>query len=143
MATEQGAVVPAQGRFIKRTYDEAMDLMIEARNYMRYTTPRQRGGETGDGRRALHFSCEAMRVTSRLTQVIAWLLVRRAVEAGEMTPDEALAEAHRLSGQTVCLDETSHHDEALPMQLRSLLFRSYCLYQQVERLERMTRATLN
>ena len=51
-----------------RTYDEALDLIVEARNYMVHLRPavRRRRG-TGE---SLRLSCEALRVTSRLTPPI-------------------------------------------------------------------------
>ncbi|OAN54051.1 hypothetical protein A6A04_12460 [Paramagnetospirillum marisnigri] len=121
--------------FFHRTYDEAMDLMVEARNYMRFIERRERieaGATVG-----LRMSCEAMRVTSRLTQVMAWLLTQRAVHVGELSPEEALAESSRLSGAGVCLDESFTHDASLPSGLRSLMDRSYRLYVRVARLEEM------
>lgn len=131
-----------QQAFFRRAYDETMDLMIEARNYMAYVERREReqaGPSTG-----LRMSCEAMRVTSRLTQVMAWLMVRRAVEEGELDEGTALGEEHRLSGAEVCGDESFNADEALPGGLRSLMDRSYRLYMRVARLEeQMLRGPLN
>lgn len=127
--------------FFCRTYDETMSLMVEARNYMAYVERRERervGLTTG-----LRMSCEAMRVTSRLTQVMAWLLIQRAVHEGELEAAEALAEQHRLSGIDVCLDDSATRDENLPGGLRSLLDRSFNLYLRVSRLEQQMVARLN
>lgn len=131
----------SQPTFFHRTYDEAMDLVIEARNYMTYVEWRDRehaGTVTG-----LRMSCEAMRVTSRLTQVMAWLMMQRAVHEGEVPADDALAEPNRLSGGDVCLDETFSGDQSLPGGLRSLLDRSLRLYQRVARLEAQMVGRLN
>lgn len=127
--------------FFSRTYDETMDLMVEARNYMAYVERRER--ERAGVMAGLRMSCEAMRVTSRLTQVMAWLMVQRAVHEGELTAEDALAEPHRLSGGSVCLDETYGHDETIPGGLRSLLERSLSLYVRVARLEQMMVRRLN
>lgn len=122
-----------QPAYFRRTYDETMDLMVEARNYMAYVERRER--ERASIVSGLRMSCEAMRVTSRLTQVMAWLMMQRAVHEGEVGLDEALADANRLSGTEVCLDHSHACDEALPGGLRSLLDRSLHLYQRVIRLE--------
>lgn len=119
--------------FFRRTYDETMNLMVEARNYVAYVERRER--QRADAMAGLRMSCEAMRVTSRLTQVMAWLMTQRAVHEGEITEDEALAEPNRLSGSEVCLDESYANDEALPGGLRSLMSRSFHLYVRVARLE--------
>ena len=127
--------------YFRRTYDETMDLMVEARNYMAYVERRER--ERAGAMAGLRISCEAMRVTSRLTQVMAWLMMQRAVHEGELEAEEALAAAHRLSGGEVCLDDTFSADTALPNGLRSLLDRSLSLYQRVARLEEQMIGRLN
>jgi regulator of CtrA degradation len=118
-----------------RTYDEALDLIVEARNYMVHTRPTARRSRPSDDN--LRLSCEALRVTSRLTQVMAWLMLQRAVQYGEISAREACDEKNRLSGQSVCLDETSVEDNELPAGLRSLLHRSLSLYKRISRLEEM------
>lgn len=119
--------------FFRRTYDETLDLMVEARNYLAYVDRRDR--ERADVVAGLRMSCEAMRVTSRLTQVMAWLLLQRAVHEGEIEVEDALTDDNRLSGADVCLDVTFTSDETLPGGLRSLLDRSFRLYQRIARLE--------
>ncbi|MGE5548052.1 MAG: DUF1465 family protein [Solirubrobacterales bacterium] len=119
--------------FIRRTYDETVNLMVEARNYMAYVERGER--ERVELTTGLRMSCEAMRITSRLTQVMAWLMMQRAVEEGEIPPEQALAEENRLSGSDVCTDVTFAEDEALPNGLRSLLDRSLRLYMRVARIE--------
>jgi regulator of CtrA degradation len=131
--TEQPAV-------FTRTYDETFDMIVEARNYMRHMLPRERRqGEDGDA--GLRFSCEALRVTSRLTQVMAWLMLQRAVVDGEMTQAEALCEQNRLSGQNVCLSGEEYFP-MMPAGLCSLLQRSQRLYERVSRLEAMALSRL-
>lgn len=119
--------------FFRRAYDETMDLMVEARNYMAYVEWRERKQAGLDA--GLRMSCEAMRVTSRLTQVMAWLMMQRAVEEGEIAAEAALAEEYRLSGIDVCEDHSFIHDNALPGGLRSLMDRSFTLYMRVSRVE--------
>lgn len=126
-----------------RTYDETLEMMIEARNYIAYAIPSRyvKARERSD----LRFCCEAFRVTSRLTQVMAWLMVQRAAQEGEITQAEACGEENRLSGEYVCLDTKGGEDHNLPDGLRSLLDRSYRLYRRVSRLEEMvlTRRGMN
>jgi regulator of CtrA degradation len=125
----------AEMALFTRTYDEALDLIVETRNYMVHQRPVSRRLR-GSGE-SLRLSCEALRVTSRLTQVMAWLMLQRAVQDGEISAHEACAEENRLSGQSVCLDETSGEDNEIPAGLRSLLSRSLRLYQRISRLEEM------
>jgi regulator of CtrA degradation len=45
---------------------------------------------------ALAYATESMRLTTRLMQVASWLLLRRAVNEGELSPAQALSEKHRV-----------------------------------------------
>jgi len=110
-----------------------MTLLVEARDYMRFREPVDRGALPDDHRLAVN--CEALRLTSRLTHIMAWLLIQKAVHAGEITAAEAAAADHRLAGQSVCLERTVTGGVALPPALGRLLERSYQLYTRVERLD--------
>jgi len=125
----------AETALFTRTYDEALDLIVETRNYMVHMRPA--GRRPRGSRENLRVSCEALRVTSRLTQVMAWLMLQRAVQDGEITAREACDEKNRLSGQSVCLDDSAVGDNEIPDGLRSLLSRSLHLYKRISRLEEM------
>lgn len=125
---------------LARTYRETLDLMIQARNYLTYVHGRERLQVRGQER--LQMSVEALRVTSRLAQVMAWVMAQRAVEAGEMTPARACDE-FGLSGQDVCLDTAHHDDASLPRGLRELMGRSHELYVRASRLDGMARRRLH
>src|SRR4051812_15750819 len=85
--------------FLNKTYDETFRLLLEARDYLAYEEPVDRRRLSPTDRLVLN--CEAMRLTSRLTQVMAWVLVQKAVYAGEISAAEATAADHRLAGQAV------------------------------------------
>src|SRR6201996_5027798 len=127
----------AETAFFSRTYDETLDLIVEARNYMVHLRPAVRRPMPLGGSENLRVSCEALRVTSRLTQVMAWLMLQRAVQDGEISAREACDEKNRLSGQSVCLDESALEDGEIPDGLQSLLSRSLSLYKRISRLEEM------
>jgi regulator of CtrA degradation len=127
----------AETALFTRTYDETLDLIVEARNYMVHLRPASCRPVTQPCGDTLRVSCEALRVTSRLTQVMAWLMLQRAVQDGEISATEACEEHNRLSGQSVCLDETTVEHNEIPPGLRSLLKRSLKLYQRISRLEEM------
>jgi regulator of CtrA degradation len=119
--------------YFRRTYDEAFDLTVEARDY--FAGSGQADSRRLEDREKLIASCESMRITSRLIQVMAWLMMQRALYEGEIDFEEACAEYNRLSGGGVCLDNHSEMDETLPSRLRSLLARSYRLYLRIDRLD--------
>lgn len=112
-------------------YLEAMLLADEARSYF------DAGVAEGDAARLdpfdrVLFSCESLKVTTRLMHVIAWLLTQRAVDAGEMTSDSARAPARRL-GPRVESDAAAL--ERLPDGARALVAATIELYRRVERLD--------
>ncbi len=122
--------IPIARRLVDSLYLEAMVLSDEARAYFdRYSS---------DDRAQLApvlrvaFSCESLKVTTRLMHVIAWLLTRRAVESGEMEADQALTPNYRL-GQAVATDRMLI--EKLPDEARALIFASCDLYERVSRLD--------
>ena len=127
---------PAQPvAYFDSTYDEAIALARDARDYLLYQ-------EASDNTKLspatrLTVSCETMRVTTRVTQIIAWLLVQKAVHAGEMERAQAAEPPHRLGGQKVCKAAAPAGGDALPERLSELLERSFGLYARVERLDAM------
>jgi regulator of CtrA degradation len=123
------------------TYAETVALMHEARDY--FVERQHRGGADSHAAVQLVASCEAMRVTARLAQVLAWLLVQRAVHAGEILPTEAVAEDRRLGGRSVCAVEGPWQELGLPERLQALLARSLALYNRVARLDDLAAGNLN
>ncbi len=121
--------------FFNKTYDEALRLTHETRGFIALLdTARLTDAPIAT---RLIYARESMRLTARLTQVMAWLLYQKAVHAGEIDRAEAAAPDKRLGGRAVC----SEHDEAalamLPPQLRSLMERSHRLYARVARLDEL------
>src|SRR3546814_8030342 len=78
-----------------------------------------------------------MRLTSRLVQVMAWLLVQKAVHAGEIDDSEAGDPKRRLGGHDVCAEPGPWDVSNLPKGLRGLLNRSLARYNRVARLDEM------
>jgi regulator of CtrA degradation len=117
-------------RLVDVLYVDAMVLADEARSYF------DEGGRAD--REALPplarvaFSCESLKVTTRLMHVIAWLLTQRAVGAGEMAPRDALDPSRRLGPAPI--SDTAAVGE-LPARARALIESSAELYRRVGRLD--------
>lgn len=121
--------------FLNGTYAEALALTQEARDYVALEERAERKGlKPAD---QLVAACESMRITTRLTQVMAWLLVQRAVQAGEMTREDARRPEHRLGAQEICETADLSVPADLPPRMVSLLSRSHALYERVSRLDAM------
>jgi regulator of CtrA degradation len=121
--------------FFGRTYGEALDLVVEARDYLALFEADERGGLLPIER--LVMCSETLRLTARLTQIMGWLLTQRAVQGGELSRDEALDEP--LAEVAVCMDGEEREDGGLPPRLSSLLGRSRRLYVRVARLDELAR----
>lgn len=126
--------------FFGKTYGEAMELLIEARDYLAHREPVDRQVLAPLDR--LRLCCETMRLTARLTQIMAWLLAQRAVFAGEISQRDALRDHHALAELGVCMDGEEWLAPAAPQRLASLLDRSRRLYVRVARLDELARRQL-
>jgi regulator of CtrA degradation len=124
-------------RFFGKTYDETMALLVASRDYLANAQPAEANGLKPIER--LRVNCEAMRLTTRLTQVMAWLLAQRAVHEGELTREVAAGEDYRLQAEEVCLAETEQTAHGLPPRMLELLEQSRRLYVRVARLDEMAR----
>jgi regulator of CtrA degradation len=117
-------------RLIDGLYLETMVLADEARSYFD-----QMGRVARDSLDPLDrvvFSCESLKVTTRLMHVIAWLLTQKAVDAGEIAVDAAQHPSRRL-GAAVVSDAESL--AKIPVEAQSLVASSIDLYRRVERLD--------
>jgi regulator of CtrA degradation len=122
---------------LHKTLDETLALLVRARDYMSYAAPSNRPGLLPAER--LQISCEAMRVTARLSHIMAWLLAQKAVQAGEISPTMAAA-AYSLSEDDMgLLEGSAGASAALPEGLRDLLDGSRALYVRVTRLDALVR----
>jgi regulator of CtrA degradation len=124
--------------FFGKTYGEAMSLLVEARDYLAHREPIDRGAAVTEER--LRFCSETMRLTSRLTQIMAWLMAQRAVYEGEISPESALDGHGALRGLDVCMEDAG--TDRMPPRLASLLDRSRRLYVRVARLDELARRRL-
>ena len=125
--------VAAPTAFFTRTFDEALALTSEARDYLaQYGEEDLRELPADVG---LRYSVESMRLTSRLTNVMAWLLVQRAAHEGELSYEELRQDEWRLGGREVCMAEATVQPDKLPPIMADLLRRSDNLFRRIARLD--------
>ena len=117
----------------KAMFREGMALVEETATYL-----------DGDGRRESHrlsrsaslaYATESMRLTTRLMQLASWLLLQRAVNEGDLTPDQASHERAKvkLGGMATATEGQTWND--LPERLRQLIDRSLRLQERIIRLD--------
>ncbi len=126
----QGGTSRIHRKLIDSLYIEAMLLADEARGYFD-----QLGRDERDALEALNrvaFSCESLKVTTRLMHIIAWLLTQRAVDAGELAPGDALSPSRRLGDAPETAQTLLH---AMPPHAATIILTSIELYRRVARLD--------
>ncbi|WP_025899213.1 DUF1465 family protein [Sneathiella glossodoripedis] len=122
--------------FFSRTYDEALLMVVEAREYL--LGPGKAAVRKLPSEASFCYATESLRLTTRLTECMSWLMFQRAVTEGEITAEEAQAEECHLQFQETCLpDEQVSNLELLPPGLVSLLERSESLYRRILRLDQL------
>ena len=117
-------------RLIDGLYVEAMVLADEVRAYFDDIGRDARDGL--DPMDRVLFSCESLKVTTRLMHVIAWLLTQRAVEVGELSVEGAREPSRRLGGE---VESDAATLARLPVDARHFVEASIELYRRVARLE--------
>ncbi|MDF7774103.1 DUF1465 family protein [Sphingomonas sp. AOB5] len=117
-------------RLADSLYVEAMLLADEARAYFDEIGRQDRDSMEAVSRVA--FSCESLKVTTRLMHIIAWLLTQRAVDSGELAPREALSPSRRLGTAPETEDAVLH---MMPEQAQEIMLTSIDLYRRVARLD--------
>lgn len=122
--------------FFSGTYDEALDLARRARDYLAQRGEREAAALGAHA--VLSFARESLRLTSRVTRMMAWLLAQRAMHRGEMSREEALDDGFRLDRTPLCFQRGDNEGE-LPAALRALLDESERLYRRLARLDAMMR----
>jgi regulator of CtrA degradation len=119
----------------ERVFKQGMNLVEETANYL--------DGEGRTDSRALDragaiaYATESMRLTTRLMQLASWLLLQRAIAAGELTRDEVTRQKSRVSLSDIGEGTAIPGSDTLPDGLRLLVSRSLRLHERIMVLDRM------
>jgi regulator of CtrA degradation len=84
---------------------------------------------------ALAYATESMRLTTRLMQLASWLLLQRAVNEGEMTPEQARQEKNKVKLRSPAPGPDERTFELLPERLRQLIRQSLRLQERIRYLD--------
>lgn len=128
VATETQKLMTA--RLVDSLYTEAMLLADEARSYFDEAGRAEREALAPFER--VNFSCESLKVTTRLMHVIAWLLTRKAIAAGEIREDPG-NDSRRLG---YAADSERDTFERLPAPAITLIEASIDLYERIAKIDR-------
>lgn len=123
--------------FMETKIEGAHHLLHETHEYVRWQAPIDVLDMNSE--QVFKVSSEAMRVTVRLTQIIAWLILQRAVLEGELSSKEFLSKDCQVLRGDHDQKSASEHDKEIPLRLRVLLKESREFYERVIRLDEVSR----
>src|SRR5437868_9431115 len=105
-----------------KVFREGMGLVEETANYL--DGPGRGDARLLDRNGAIAYATESMRLTTRLMQLASWLLLQRAISAGELSPEDARKEKHRISLTDIGAGHPLTGSDQLPASLMQLVERS-------------------
>ena len=116
-------------KLLDALYTEAMVLADEARSY--FESGRFHEDCEGDTTLSVSFSCESLKVTTRLMHCIAWLLNQKALHSGELSEGEAWNHDRAL-GYAAASDGPMV--DRFPVEAQQIVMASEELFQRMQRL---------
>ncbi|HEX7107651.1 MAG TPA: DUF1465 family protein [Aestuariivirga sp.] len=119
----------------EKVFKEGMSLVEETANYL--DGPGRLDARVLERHGAIAYATESMRLTTRLMQLASWLLLQRAIGAGELTVEDARKENHRISLNDIGKGHDLAGAEALPDSLKALVDRSLTLHLRIQKLDSM------
>ena len=85
------------------------------------------------------YATESMRLTTRLMQLASWLLLQRAVNEGELTPENARSEKSKVRFSATPSDRGGPGYAALPERLRAFIGKGDRLFERVGQFDKLER----
>jgi regulator of CtrA degradation len=135
-----GPRIVASGGF-DLLYREGMTLIEEVASYL-----------DGDGRAdsrvlpreaSFLYATESMRLTTRLMQLASWLLLQRAVNEGEITPENARSEKEKVKFSATPSERGGPGYEHLPDVLREFITKGDRLFDKVMQFDTLERGKMS
>lgn len=121
-------------------YREGMSLIEEVAGYL-----------DADGRAdsrilmresAFLYATESMRLTTRLMQLASWLLLQRAVNEGEISPENARSEKEKVKFSATPSERGGPGYDQLPETLRNYIDKGDRLFERVMQFDKLERGKM-
>ena len=135
-AVALGPRIVASGGFTA-LYREGMSLIEDVAAYL-----------DGDGRAesrtlpreaSFVYATESMRLTTRLMQLASWLLLQRAVNEGELSPENARLEKEKVKFSATPSERGGPGYSAMPEKLRDYIVQGDRLFARVQQFDKLER----
>ena len=131
-----GPRIVASGGF-DALYREGMALIEQVASYL---DGDGRGESRGLPREASFlYATESMRLTTRLMQLASWLLLQRAVNEGELTPENARVEKEKVRFSATPSERGGPGFDDLPETLRGFIAKGDRLFERVQQYDKLER----
>ncbi len=144
-ASQPGAPAPVDfmqrfvaSRQFQQVFEEGMRLVEETADYLDGPGREQARSMSRDA--AMAYATESMRLTTRLMQLASWLLLQRAVAAGELSEQDARQELENIDLASLARTIDSQAEQLLPEELTALARRGQQLYERIVKLDGMIRS---
>lgn len=123
----------AGSRVFRALFQDGMDLVEETAAYL--DGPGRTDSRELSRVGSFAYATESMRLTTRLMQLASWLLLQRAVNNGEITPEQAATEKAKVKLSGLASATRGPGWDDLPERLRDLIERSTRLQARIRRLD--------
>ncbi|MBI4921813.1 MAG: DUF1465 family protein [Devosia nanyangense] len=139
-AVALGPRIVASGGFTT-LYREGMALIEDVAAYL-----------DGDGRTesrhltretSFVYATESMRLTTRLMQLASWLLLQRAVNEGELTPENARTEKEKVKFSATPSERGGPGYAGLPERLQAYIVQGDRLFERVLQFDKLERGGIS
>lgn len=115
-------------------FREGMALVEATANYLE--GPGRRDAKALTPVAAALYASESMRLTTRLLELASWLIIRRALKAREIGPEEARIKRRRLRLAAIGRPAHVKGFDDLPPRLRALIEMSFALHDRIVLIDR-------
>jgi regulator of CtrA degradation len=122
---------------LDKTYEDVYALLLEARGYMAHISPMLREHMVADDR--LFVTYQSTRLTSRLLEMMSWLMAQKAIHNREISLDDARKQGFIISNDAICARSDEETAAILPEGLKSMLKRSASIYERLYRLDALAK----
>jgi regulator of CtrA degradation len=119
----------------EKIFKEGMGLVEETANYL--DGQGRADSRVLDRPSTIAYATESMRLTTRLMQLASWLLLQRAIGAGELSENDASREKSRVSLNDIGEGNKIPGAENLPEGLVELIARSLRLHERILVIDQM------
>ncbi|WP_127073831.1 protease adaptor protein RcdA [Pelagibacterium lentulum] len=121
-------------------YREGMGLIEEVAAYL--DGPGRADSQHLSREASFVYATESMRLTTRLMQLASWLLLQRAVNEGEISPEQAMSEKAKVKFSALPSDRGGPGWDELPQAIVDYVEKGDRLFERVVKFDKIERGEI-